>query len=199
VNPLEQLYPFVNNVRPFSKVRWFDLNHHAPNIGAILSGFTNQVFNQERRFRMFRWALNIISRARPDQRRIVAGLQGAPVGADVLNMVADDQAPGLRRAAQRLLGLMRRTQCVVFGHSHELIDGYHDVNRRMARGRTYLNPGAWLPCRRLPDEAEPVTLDTLCGGGSYPYELAFARVFGDSAFAEGRCEVFERGEVWLRP
>lgn len=200
INPIEQVYPFANNVRPLGKVRWLELTGHFLNLMPIVRTFFRQAFYERPSFAVLGWMYKCIDQGQPNLKGILAegleGPEGQLVASPLRRIFADDQIVALRLAAQRLLRVYRKTRHVILGHAHDYVFGDSPFNDEF-EGRHYLNPGSWAPCLHVPEEAPALSLVQLDKGYEFPYHLVFARVRESHRGIESWCETFQKGSVWL--
>jgi UDP-2,3-diacylglucosamine pyrophosphatase LpxH len=204
VNPVEQTFPFINNIRPFGKVKWIGPHKHALRLFSILSDATRKGLEDGRIPRRF---LDLVLSNGPFRQIFGAGRamrlrrsgrRQEEVVPELSSVLADDSTHELRRAARRRLQRHKSTQFVIYGHSHEHVNVNDGPNRVFARrGRAYLNPGSWIPHKEIPDDHEGMDPDELIAGTDYPYHLGFVRVRHGARSLEARTETFAEGEVWL--
>jgi UDP-2,3-diacylglucosamine pyrophosphatase LpxH len=200
INPIEQVYPFANNVRPLGKVKWLELTGHFWNLVRMLRTFLRQTLYERPSFMVPRWMYACVARGEPSLAELLTaemeGPEGQLVATPILRMFADDQAVALRLAAQRFLWLYRGVRHIILGHSHDYVFKDDPFNAQFT-GRYYLNPGPWIPCHHVAEGEEALSLVQLDKGHSYPYRLAFARVREGLWGTESWCEVFSEGNVSL--
>lgn len=204
VNPIEQTFPFINNIRPFGKVKWIGPHTHAIKLFQILGDATKRGLEDGRVPRRF---LDLILSNGPFRKVFGAGRamrwrrsgrRAEEVVPAVGSVLADDSTHELRRAARRRLQRSKDTRYVIYGHSHEHLGADDAPNRYFARrGRAYLNPGSWIPHKEIPDDHEGIDPDELIRGADYPFELCFVRIRRQGGRVEARTESFAKGEVWL--
>ncbi len=204
VNPIEQTFPFINNIRPFGKVKWIGPHRHALKLFSILSDATRKGLEDGRIPRRF---LDLVLSNGPFRQIFGAGRamrwrrsgrRQEEVVPELGSVLADDSTHELRRAAKRRLQHQKSTRFVIYGHSHETVNVNDAPNRVFARhGRAYLNPGSWIPHKEIPDDHEGMDPDELIAGSDYPFQLSFVRVRARRGEVEARTENFAQGEVWL--
>ncbi|MEO1270781.1 MAG: metallophosphoesterase [Myxococcota bacterium] len=189
LNPVEQEFPFINNIRPINKIGW----HHSRTwrLFEILSNVCRRALAHPRL-----WSLAF----RTWMQQPLSNEPESPLMAETLaDLFVDDQTRAVQRAARRVLEHEMRTQLVVMGHSHERVTFEHPCNTPFRPNRRgYLNPGAWIPCQNVEASSKPVPMDDIRAGLPYPYELALTRVlaFPDGTI-EGRGEMFAAGTKWM--
>lgn len=202
VNPLEAHFPFINNVRPFAKIGWGGAGWHTARLLTVLPTAILQLLEDGR---IPRRLLDAALSSGP-LRHIFGQRQRWPsrrrefMPSDIAGMLGDDSSQPMQMAARRHLQLRNQTRYIVMGHSHEFVDKEHAINEPFARrGRGYLNPGCWNPCREVPEDAAPLPLDELLTGSSYPYKLGLVRARQRrNEGLEAQLEIFDEGEVWMK-
>jgi len=199
INPIEQAYPVVNNVRPLGKVKWLEPNIHFLDLFRLLKAFLRQSLYERPSVATPFWMSKCLAQGQPSLEGLftpfLRGPNGQLVAPSPWRIFADDQTAMLQQAAARLLCFYRGTRHVILGHSHELVRRDHPLNLYLEKGRQYLNPGSWMPCRHIPKDAEAISLADLSKGGDYPYQLAFVRVCASLGVVESMCEVYEEGFI----
>lgn len=204
VNPIEATFPFINNIRPFGKVKWIGPHKHALKLFSILTDAARVGLEDGRIPRRFLDLVlsngpfrNVFGATRAMRWRR-SGRRAEEVVPELGSVLSDDSTDELRRAARRRLQQHKGVRYVIYGHSHERLAADDSPNRAFARrGRAYLNPGSWIPHKSIEDTDEGMDPDELIAGTDYPFELAFVRVRGSHGRVEARTETFEEGEVWL--
>jgi UDP-2,3-diacylglucosamine pyrophosphatase LpxH len=202
VTPVEERFPFVNNVRPFTKIKWVGLDENLPRLLSMVGENLVRTLKDGRiKERLLDLALSNppfrdvfgVGRAQWDATR------PAWMPSDLAGALGEDSSIPLRLAARRHLQLSPSTRWIILGHSHEVIGAEHEVNDGFSkRKRGYLNPGTWNPCKVLGEDATPLSVEALLRGISYPYRLHFVRVRGGAGREpEAWLENFESGEVWM--
>ncbi len=203
VVPIERYFPFVNNVKPFMKIGWFgQMDIHAMHLAQVLIEGAQGIFKDRRiptRIKTIAFNAPTLRRWFGPSNSPLSKLRPEHLIPRLSHALNDDSTESLRRVARRHLQVFPDTRFMIMGHSHEIIDHDHELNRYFKRhGRAYLNPGCWNPCMHVDEDSAPLDIDQLVKGAEYPYKLAFVHLEGDRrSDLQAQIEVFEEDKVWL--